>query len=375
MNAQSLLELLKLAFADWNEDKAPRLAAALSYFTVFSIAPLLVIIISIIGLVYGQKETTDQISNQISGVVGEQAAEFIESMVQSASKPRDSIVATVIGFVTLLFGAMGVFGQLQDALNTIWEVQPDPNLSLLDKIKARFSPFVMLLGIAFLLLCSLALSAGIAAAGEWMGGVLPLPEFVLQALNIGLGFCVITVMFAAIFKFLPDVEIRWHDVWIGAAFTAFLFLVGQIGLSLYVGKVAADSTYGAAGSLVAVLLWVFWTSQILFFGAELTQVYANKYGSHLRPAEDAVPMTEQARAQQGLTRDSQSHPTAINNSGEKNEAPTYRNLLAETRREEDFKTARRKNAQSEMLEDVGAILAGLGIVLILKNLFSRKNKN
>lgn len=370
MNAKALFELLKLAFADWNEDKAPRLAAALSYFTVFSIAPLLVIVISIVGLVYGQKETADQISNQISGVVGQQAAEFIESMVQSASKPRDSIVATVIGFVTLLFGAMGVFGQLQDALNTIWEVQPDPNLSLLDKIKARFSPFVMLIGIAFLLLCSLALSAGIAAAGEWMSGVLPLPEFVLHALNIGLGFVVITVMFAAIFKFLPDVKIQWHDVWVGAAFTAFLFMIGQIGLSLYVGKVAADSTYGAAGSLVAVLLWVFWTSQILFFGAELTQVYASKYGSRLEPAEGAIPMTEEARAQQGMTRNSKSQK----NSAQSADQPTTRNLLAEVRRENDHKTAVKKNGQAEMMEDVGAILAGVGVVLILKNLFSRKNE-
>jgi membrane protein len=375
MNAQSAFELLKQTFSEWSEDKAPRLAAALSYFTVFSIAPLLVIVISIVGLVYGQKETTDQISNQISGVVGAQAAQFIEGMVQSASKPRDSIFATIIGFVTLLFGAMGVFGQLQDALNTIWEVQPDPNLSLLDKIKARFSPFLMLIGIAFLLLCSLALSAGIAAAGEWMSGVLPLPEFVLQAINIVLGFVVITVMFAAIFKFLPDVKIQWRDVWMGAAATALLFMIGQIGLSLYVGKVAADSTYGAAGSLVAVLLWVYWTSQILFFGAELTQVYANKYGSRLEPAEGAIFVTEEARAQQGLTRSANSGARTKNSGEEDPGKPGTRNLLAEKRHEQDEVAAHKTNAQNETMRDIGAVFAGLGLVLILKNLFSRKDKN
>jgi membrane protein len=374
MNAQSAFELLKQTFSEWSEDKAPRLAAALSYFTVFSIAPLLVIVIAIVGLVYGQKATTDQISNQISGVVGAQAAQFIEGMVQSASKPRDSIFATIIGFVTLLFGAMGVFTQLQDALNTIWEVQPDPKLSFLDKVKARFMPFVMLIGIAFLLLSSLAVSAAISALGHWMGGVLPLPEFVLQAINIVLGFAVTTVMFAAIFKFLPDVKIQWHDVWIGAAATALLFMIGQIGLSLYVGKVAADSTYGAAGSLVAVLLWVYWTSQILFFGAELTQVYANRYGSHLKPAPGAIPLTEEARAQQGLTRSANSGaPDKV--AAKDSDKPDTRNLLAEKRREQDEEMARKINAQNETMRDVGAVFAGLGLVLILKNLFSRKDKN
>ncbi len=376
MNAQAAFELLKQTFTEWNEDKAPRLAAALSYFTVFSIAPLLMVVIGIVGYVYGQyqqngqQEVTNQITRQIAAVAGQQAAEFIQGMVQSASKPRDSMWATAIGIVTSLFGAMGVFTQLQDALNTIWEVQPDPKLSFLDKAKARFTPFVMIIGIAFLLLSSLVVSAVISALGHWMSGVLPLPSFVLQSINFVVGFAIITILFAAIFKFLPDVEIQWHDVWIGAAATALLFMVGQIGLSLYVGKVAADSAYGAAGSLVAVLLWVYWTSQILFFGAELTQVYANKYGSRLQPSKGAVFVTEEARAQQGLTRDPNSS-VPRRDSHKESEQPRTRNLLAETRREEDQQTAAKANVQNETMRDVGAIFAGVGIVLILKNLFSR----
>jgi membrane protein len=197
---------------------------------------------------------------------------------------------------------------------------------------------------------------------------------VLLGINFVVGFAIITILFAAIFKFLPDVEIQWHDVWIGAAATALLFMIGQLGLSLYVGKVAADSTYGAAGSLVAVLLWVYWTSQILFFGAELTQVYANKYGSHLKPAEGAIFVTEEARAQQGLTRNVNSN--APDQAARKNsDKPDTRNLLAEKRREEDHKTALKTNAQNETMRDVGAVFAGLGLVLILKKLFSRKDKN
>lgn len=373
MNFKIAFELLKQTFQEWNEDKAPRLGAALAYYTVFSIAPLLVILIAIAGIFFGDEAASGQIAHQIDQVVGAQAAQFIQQMIESARKPSDSIVATIIGVGTLLLGAMGVFGQLQDALNTIWEVQPKPGQGFLATIKARLTPFVMVIGVAFLLLSSLAVSAAIAALGTWMENSLPLPAFVLQIINFTIGFFIVTLMFALIFKVLPDAQIQWHDVWIGAAMTTVLFLLGQIGLGWYVGKVSAQSSYGAAGSLVAVLMWVYWTSQILFFGAEFTQVYANKFGSKILPSPNAVPVTAQTRAQQGLSaRDSKVESTPDK------DTPGYRNLLAQARKDEDFDTARQENkkrsAQSELVEDVGAILAGVGIILILKRFFGREEK-
>jgi membrane protein len=374
MTAPVAFELVKQTYADWNEDKAPRLGAALAYYTVFSIAPLLLVIISIAGIFFGQQETSDQISAQISHVVGPQAAQFIQAMVEGARKPSTSIVATIIGLVTLVFGAMGVFGQLQDALNTIWEVQPKPGRPFIATLRDRFTPFVMVIGVSFLLLSSLVVSAGIAALGAWMDSVLPLPEFVMQAINFVVSLGIVTLMFALIFKVLPDVQIQWRDVWIGAGITALLFVVGQFGLAWYVGKTAASSTYGAAGSLVAVLLWVYWTSQILFFGAEFTQVYANRFGSKLLPSSNAIPVTEEARAQQGLG------PRKGNpDDRDDDTASKHRNLLEEARREEAARKpastpAPGTHARNESLEDVGAILAGLGIVLILSRLFRKESR-
>jgi membrane protein len=362
MHAATTVELFKQTFRDWNEDKAPRLGAALAYYTVFSIAPLLVVVIAIAGIFFGQEAARGEISSEIARIVGPRAAEFIEAMVEGARKPSSSILATCIGIGTLLFGAMGVFGQLQDALNTIWEVRPKPGLSLLQTLKARLTPFAMVIGVSFLLLASLVASATITALGNWMNSLLPLAPLVMQALNLLIGFVIITAMFALIFKVLPNVEIEWHDVWVGAAMTAFLFLIGQLGLAWYVGKTATESTYGAAGSLVAVLLWVYWTSQILFFGAEFTQVYATMFGSRLKPAPNAIPLTEDARAQQGMTRETAS-------------APQYRNLPEAARREEKRQSYPRPSRdRNGFVEDAGAALAGLGIVLILSRLFHRKEE-
>lgn len=372
MSATTIFELLKQTYTDWNEDKAPRLGAALAYYTVFSIAPLLVVVISIAGLVFGEEAVRGEISREIGRIVGSQAAQFIEAMLEGARKPTASIIATAVGIVTLILGAMGVFGQLQDALNTIWEVRPKPGLTLLQTVKARLTPFVMLIGVSFLLLTSLLATAAIAALGNWMSSVLPLPEFVMQAVNLVIGFGIITVMFAMMFKILPDVEIQWHDVWIGAAVTAFLFLIGQLGLSWYVGKTAAESTYGAAGSLVAVLLWVYWTSQIFFFGAEFTQVYASRFGSRLQPSHNAIPLTEDARAQQGLTRKEESEQIAKQT--QKERAPSYRNLRGEARRDGNRTLPRRSLSRSGAAEDLGAVLAGLGIALLLSRLFRCKEK-
>jgi membrane protein len=221
-------------------------------------------------------------------------------MVAAAQKPAEGTVAAVLGAIALLFGASGVFAQLQDSLNTIWEVQPKPGRGIRGMIRDRFLSFAMVLGIGFLLMVSLILSAVLAALGAWMSSVLPGPEILMQVAHFVISFGVIVLLFAAIFKLLPDVEIGWTDVWIGAIATSFLFTLGKYALGLYLGRSAVASAYGAAGSLVIVLLWVYYSAQILFLGAEFTQAYAHMYGSQVRPSPNAVPVTQRARERQGL---------------------------------------------------------------------------
>jgi membrane protein len=300
MKFNDTTQLFKTTFSEWSEDKAARLAAALAYYTVVALAPLLVIVIAIAGLAFGQEATQGQVVGQIASLVGQQSAEQIQGIIASASQPKSGTLATVAGIVTLLFGASGVFGQLQDGMNTIWEVTAKPGRGILGLIKDRFLSLTMVFGVGFLLLVSLALSAALAAVGKFLGELLPLPEVVMLILSFIVSFAVITLLFAMIFKVLPDVKIIWGDVWIGAAMTALLFTVGKILLGLYLGKSSVGSAYGAAGSIIVILIWVYYSAQILFFGAEFTQVYANRYGSHITPDEDAVPITEEARAEQGI---------------------------------------------------------------------------
>jgi membrane protein len=216
------------------------------------------------------------------------------------------VLASIIGTVALLFGALGVFAELQDSLNTIWEVKPKPQGGLIGTLKnlflKRLLSFAMLAVIGFILLASLALSAGLAALNEWLAGMLPLPEFVMLAINFVISFGVITVLFASIFKILPDAKIAWRDVWLGAAVTSLLFTIGKLLIGLYLGNSNIGTSFGAAGALALLLIWVYYSAQIVFFGAEFTQVYANEYGSRIRPDEDAVRVTEEERAQQGLAR-------------------------------------------------------------------------
>ena len=288
----ALWDLLKQTFTEWSNDKVPRLGAALAYYTVFAIVPLLIIIIAIIGLVYGQEAAQSYILDQIAGLVGEQSANAIKDMIHRANQPSTGIVATVVAVVTLLFGASGLFGQLQDALNTIWGVEPKPGRGIWGLIKDRFLSFMAVLGTGFLLLVSLVLSAALSAFGKWFGGWLPAPELVLQGFNLIISFGVITVLFAMMFKLLPDARIAWSNVWVGAAITALLFTLGKFLIGLYLGKSDVGSAYGAAGSLVIVLLWVYYSAQILLFGAEFTQVYANTSGASIVPTEQAVAVDD-----------------------------------------------------------------------------------
>jgi membrane protein len=297
---RTLLSILKEAYGDWSEDKASRLAASLAYYTAFSIAPLLLISIAVAGLVFGREAAQGQIFAQLNGLLGSDAASAIQTGIANSDKAGTGTLSAVIGIVTLIWSASGLFGQLQDALNTIWEVQPDPHASIVDTVKRRFFSMTMVLGIAFVLLVSLVLSAGLSAVGGLMGDVLPGGNVVWQVLNFVLSFAIITGLFAAIYKVLPDATIAWSDVWIGAAATALLFTIGKVLIGLYLGHASVGSTFGAAGSLLVFLVWVYYSAQILFFGAELTQVYARRYGSRIVPAEGAVALTDEARAQQGI---------------------------------------------------------------------------
>ena len=273
------LTLFKQTFTEFGEDKAPRLGAALAYYTIFSIAPLLLIAIAVAGLVFGREAAHKEISAQLGGLLGREGAKAIEEMIKSAAKPKSGAWATIIGIVTLVFGASGVFMQLKDALNTIWNVTAKKASGIKGFLKERFLSIAMVLGIGFLLLVSLVFDAIIAAMGNYLDRRFPGGEALLQSLQLLVSFVLVTVLFAAMFRFLPDVHPEWRDVWLGALFTAVLFVLGKFGLSLYLGKAAIGSSYGAAGSLVILLVWVYWSAQILFFGAEFTQVYARTRGS------------------------------------------------------------------------------------------------
>lgn len=294
------LRLLKRSLSNWMDDKALRLSAALAYYSIFSIAPLLVITIGIAGLVLGTEAVTGRLYGELKGYVGAQSSAAIQSMVESASKPSQGVIATMLGFVMLLLGASGVFGQLKDALNTIWGVKPKPGQGILAMVRGKFLNFGMVLVIGFLLLVSLMLSTAIAGLNDRLESILPLPAFVWAALAFVISLGLVTTLFAMIFKVLPDAQIRWRYVWIGALITALLFEIGKTGLGWYLGREGAASAYGAAGSVVLLLLWVYYTSCILFFGAEFTRVYAEDHDHVTEPATHAMRVSREDRAQQGL---------------------------------------------------------------------------
>lgn len=290
--------LIRETFSEWKKDKVSRLSAALAYYTIFSLAPLLIITIAVIGFFFGPEAARGEIVGQIQGMVGREGAAAIETMIENAALKKESGTwATVLGIVLLGYGASGVFSQLQDALNTIWEVKPKAGRGVLRTIRERFLSFAMVLVIAFLLLVSLAVSAAISAMTDRMTGggsfLGPLVDFVLS-----LG--VVTVLIAMLFRTLPDVKLEWRDVWFGAAITAALFTIGKIGIGLYLGRSSVTSVYGAAGSLVVLLVWVYYSAQIVLIGAEFTQVQARREGKVCEPEPNAEPVTQEDRAQEGI---------------------------------------------------------------------------
>jgi membrane protein len=296
MDLKATVPLLKRAYNEWSEDKASRLAAALAYFTAISLAPLLVLAVTLLGwLNYDGRSAVENQMGVLMGQTGKDAA----TMMIDAAKQQSGILATIVSLLVLIFGASGVFAELQDSMNTIWEVQPNPNLSWWDLIKARFFSLAMVFGVIFLLLVSLIITTIIGGLVKSVAGE---GRIVGLVLDIVLSLIIYCVIFMLLFKYLPDVKIKFRDVWIGAAVTAVLFTIGKYILTLYLTMGSTASAYGAAGSLAALLIWVYYSAQILFFGAEFTQVYARKYGSRIKPAEHAVPITEERRAQQGLVR-------------------------------------------------------------------------
>ena len=281
MNLKTVISLLKQTFSEWQEDKAPTLAAALAYYTVFSLAPLLIIVIAIAGLVFGADAAQGQIVTQLQSLIGKDGAQTIQELILKASEPKSGMIATIVGIATLLWGASNVFTNLKEALNTIWNVSPPPGRGIWGFLQDRILSFAMILGIGFLLLVSLVLSAVLAAISYWLNGWLQLPVGIWQIVDFAISFGVVTLLFALIYKLLPDVDLAWNDVWIGAAITSMLFTIGKSVIGIYLGGSGIASTYGAAGSFVIILLWINYSAQILFLGAEFTQVWANRYGSRM----------------------------------------------------------------------------------------------
>jgi membrane protein len=293
---RALPHLLKEAFKDWRDDNAPRLGAALSYYTAFSLAPLLLIAVAIAGLVFGEEAARGQVVGQLQGLLGEEGAKAIQALLENARKPGEGILAGVIGVATLFLGASGVFNELRGALNQIWEVPARASGGLWRTVRERLLSFAMVLVLGFLLLVSLLVSTGLAAATARWGGFLAGRLHLLELANFVVFLGVATVLFALIYKFLPDAEpkIAWHDVWAGALMTAVLFSIGKWGIGLYLGRGTVGSAFGAAGSLVVVMVWVYYAAQVMFLGAELTQVYAHEHGSRkaIAAGREAVPEVE-----------------------------------------------------------------------------------
>jgi len=296
LSPKSILGLIQAACSEWSEDKASRLAASLAYYTAVSLAPLLVISVSFLKLLNldGKQVVESQIGTLV-GPVGKAAA----TQMIDAAKQQSGLVATLISACILLFGASGVFAELQDSMNIVWEVQPKPGLSWRELIRNRFFSLAMVFGVIFMLLVSLILSTVLSALVQRFAGE---GHVAGLTLDVVLSLIVYSVVFAMLFRYLPDVKIHFKDVWHGAIATAVLFTIGKYVLTLYLVKGSTASAYGAAGSLAAMLIWVYYSAQILFFGAELTQVYARKFGSRIVPEDHAVAMTKESRAQQGIAR-------------------------------------------------------------------------
>ena len=293
--------MARQTFSEWSDDKGGRLGAALSYYTVFSIAPLLLLVISVAGLAFGQAAAEGRIFGELSGLLGADAARLVQSAVAKANHPRGGIIGTGVGLVMLLVGATGVVIELQDALDTVWKVAPKPNRGVWGLVRTRLLSMAMILSLGFLLLVSLVVSAALSALTGWLRGVIGDIAVVTWFVDAAIALGVIATLVALIYKILPDAHVAWRDVWIGALATAVLFMIGKYLIGLYIGKASVGSAFGAAGSLAVLLVWIYYSAQIVLLGAEFTRVYANRFGDKVRPTKEAMPV--QAAAAQ--------HPPAM----------------------------------------------------------------
>jgi membrane protein len=302
MHPRHLLRLLKDAGSDWIDDGAMRLSSSLAYYAIFSLAPLLVIVVSIAGLVFDEEAARGQLAHQIAALTGKGAGEAIQSAVNSSAAQKESgVVATVFGTALLLFGASTVFAELKDALNTIWGVIVKPGRPFLTIVRDRFFSFSIVLAVGFLLLVSLVISVILTALGHFMSGRFQLHPVVWQASEACISFVVVTCLFAMIFKWIPNVRIGWRDVWLGAVATAMLFTLGKFAIGYYLATASIASSFGAAGSVVVVLVWVYYSACILFFGAEVTKAYSSRFGSGIVPNSRAVLIDDLLRQRLGVT--------------------------------------------------------------------------
>ena len=289
LTSDRLWKVLKAAFAGWWNDNVPRMGAALAYYTLFSLAPILIVAIAIAGLAFGPEAVRGEIVGQIEGLVGREGALAVQAMLEGAAKPSSSVPATILGIITFFVGATGAFLELQADLDAIWRVKPKSRGNFLrDLVMQRLISFGLVLGFAFLLLTSLVVSAALAALHTYMGNAFPGVAVLWEALNVIVSLIVITLLFAMIYKVLPDVKLVWSDVWVGALVTAGLFTIGKFLIGLYLGTSAMASSYGAAGSVIVVLVWVYYTSQIILLGAEFTRAYVEQLGPRPPPVEFAT---------------------------------------------------------------------------------------
>lgn len=298
----SIFALFRHTFSEFLDDECPRMAAALSYYTIFSLPPLLILILLLLGAVFDPQDVQGAIQGQIESLMGPGGVEGVETILEHAQRPDTGApLAAVLGVAALLFGATGAFAELQAALNRAWEVRPDPEQGgLKNFLFKRVFSFGMILAIAFLLLVSLVVSAVLSAFGDALGRMVPgISDILLHAVNLGISFGVIALLFAAMFKVLPDAVIAWKDVWVGAIFTALLFLVGKFLIGLYLGQSDPGQAYGAAGSLALLLVWIYYSAMILLLGAEFTQAWAEKRGAGIEPEEGALRLEEPPHATAG----------------------------------------------------------------------------
>ena len=283
---QRWVGLLRQSFSDWNDDNAPRLGAALAFYTILSISPMVILVVALVSLVFDRSRAQQHLLSQVQSLVGSDGRTAVETMLASGQKASSGIFATLIGSATLVFGASGVFGELRSALNTIWDAKPAKTSGIWGLLRERVFSFGMVISVGFVLLVSLLASAGLAAMTKFFSGLLPIPSILLAVLNFSLSFLGIALLFAFILKYVPETEVKWSDVRVGATATALLFTVGKSLLGLYLGKASPGSAYGAAGSLVVMVIWVYYSAQIFFFGAEFTHVHSlSKNRADLNPSE------------------------------------------------------------------------------------------